>query len=882
MPDVDTASPVLNEVSLADLIDRGGYEASLFTTFNSNLPFYEEFVLRRLQSRNCRRNIVLMDAAQCASIWQSEATRPRYAGVDYTLIPMHAKGAFHPKIVCLLGKRKASICVGSHNLTFSGFGVNRELTALAEYSATDTKHRAFIRQVWNQLAQWVLTEAPRYPSELIESALELAQFIPAAETQDEQNSLRFLAQSDQMNSLSIALKESVDFRPRRIAILGAFFDHQLAFLKYVRELWPQSGIAVGIDPLTVFLPKLSAIPDLKFVDASEQLGASQHHYLHAKAVYLEGDDLSEAVWLNGSANPSGPGWGIGTPNTEAMVFVHGPAARDLGAQSGLRKLFDLPALSHEKLADVTLRSSVEEPADGHDTPLLLVGIASEREPEILIDMSSVVIDEEAAAASWSVDLADVAEHDIPLELVSSAYESQRLVLHFSAVPAGIRTLVLSRNGSIVARVLVHHPEILKRQASSSSQRQIRDAIGSLDSSSSDLSTVIAVVSKVIFSECTEQLLSADSTHAHPTGKKREDPNRVPVRPETLEMPFPASREKRKKARMLAHGDLVELIDALMQKLYDAPLITIEQRADGTGGPTDGTGEGVDNGPSEPPEPDFPISGLSDMEIAGAVNAKSKTLVRRMLNREKAVSDDIRKVPMKEGFDPSAAAKAAILQLTAVLALLRELRRIENTARWCAKGLRLLDHVSLLHFFEQSMLYLFSKDHELVKYAQSDYESYAELEELYVLLTWLAWVCGFDFRAPILPRWELGAEEHTFQLHGNGYLTRLMPLVVESDGAEQLWTGMENSIPRSASARVEAKGWLDRNVGQGEKLLEVLTAPPSKLSAPKRGLVEGDLAWLPGLTDHMVVITEINNSSLKLWDFERNRGYTPSVVRTYIP
>ena len=86
MPEPPSHSPIQSQVSLSELIDRGGFEASLITTFNANLPFYEEFVLRRLQAKNCRRNFVLMDAAQCASAWHSEASRPRYAGFEYTPI----------------------------------------------------------------------------------------------------------------------------------------------------------------------------------------------------------------------------------------------------------------------------------------------------------------------------------------------------------------------------------------------------------------------------------------------------------------------------------------------------------------------------------------------------------------------------------------------------------------------------------------------------------------------------------------------------------------------------------------------------------------------------------------------------------------------------
>lgn len=64
-------------ISIFDVIKRGGYEASLITTFNSTLPFYEEVVLRKLVSAGCRHNVVLMDRSQCAAAWESEATRPR-------------------------------------------------------------------------------------------------------------------------------------------------------------------------------------------------------------------------------------------------------------------------------------------------------------------------------------------------------------------------------------------------------------------------------------------------------------------------------------------------------------------------------------------------------------------------------------------------------------------------------------------------------------------------------------------------------------------------------------------------------------------------------------------------------------------------------------
>lgn len=59
-------------VSLLEVIKRGGYEASLITTFNATLPFYEEVLLRKLVGAGCRHNVVLMDRQQCAVAWGAD------------------------------------------------------------------------------------------------------------------------------------------------------------------------------------------------------------------------------------------------------------------------------------------------------------------------------------------------------------------------------------------------------------------------------------------------------------------------------------------------------------------------------------------------------------------------------------------------------------------------------------------------------------------------------------------------------------------------------------------------------------------------------------------------------------------------------------------
>lgn len=92
-------------ISILEEVRRGGYEYSFIATFNAYLPFYEDVVLRRLVHAGCRNNVVLIDGRQCAQILGEASTRPRFAGREYTLIPIKAGGAFHPKIILLMFRR---------------------------------------------------------------------------------------------------------------------------------------------------------------------------------------------------------------------------------------------------------------------------------------------------------------------------------------------------------------------------------------------------------------------------------------------------------------------------------------------------------------------------------------------------------------------------------------------------------------------------------------------------------------------------------------------------------------------------------------------------------------------------------------------------------
>ena len=168
-------TPMSDGISILEEIKRGGYEASLMTTFNAYLPFYEDVVLRHLSTNGVRHNILMMDGAQATRSIQSHP--PRLAGRHYTLIPMRSARAFHPKVIFLAGKNKGALLVGSHNMTLSGFGYNRELTNLVRVMSLEDKEAvSLLQNAWQQIVHWASSQVTELPMHIVEMVTKTTNF----------------------------------------------------------------------------------------------------------------------------------------------------------------------------------------------------------------------------------------------------------------------------------------------------------------------------------------------------------------------------------------------------------------------------------------------------------------------------------------------------------------------------------------------------------------------------------------------------------------------------------------------------------------------------------------------------------------------------------
>ena len=830
-------------ISLVEVVKRGGYEASLITTFNATLPFYEEFVLRRLIAAGSRYNVVMMDAAQCAQVWSSDAARPRLAGHAYALLPMKVPGAFHPKVCLLAGPRKASLLIGSHNLTLSGFGYNREVTNWIEISGTkDADGVAALTDTWALLETWISQQAEHLPDSLLESARALAKFIvPLTQRSSATGLSDVLGQSLSGLSLFEQLKARVPNRVERILVMGAFFDAEFGLLHRLSSQWPMAQVVVLIDPDTVHLGKNLVGISWTFVDARSLWPDQAQRYLHAKAIYFE--SVQGDVFVSGSANPSRPAW-LGTAvhgNVEAMVVRAGAVARSIAGAMGLAKSFDLPPLNQADLESVVERGQYETEQRADEPESVRVAISDAEAESISLDypyperLKLLHAEGENADERWEGSLAIAGPSRVEIR---------------TGGPMGrVRSLVFSIGDDRTLRAIVHHPASLSDLAYTKRQAILREALGILGSGEGDVARLVASVEKVIFSDD----IHTELTTLSRTGRSNADDASSPARPATLGVHVADMPRQRKKLRLLKSGDLAYLLDVLIRRLG----IDLEGQPSRTDSHGRTEEESVDQDDEDLPEaPTQDSSGLSDAEIAEVVSRKARTLIRRMTKQLAAACRDQRR------------AQGAIVQLVAVLGLIRELRRLRLHQRWRIAA-SLVAETDRRDLLDAAMSALFGHEFNLLQVvlAQTD-ESIEEVGFLRSLLLWLAWDLGEELTDRISP---LAAEEAALHsVRANAVLYELLPATAaDAEATAELERSIRMTLVPTGTEGARATNWMQRHLAAG---LTVSAMSPEELRI-KPGLARGALARVPKSSPvRLRVVSAIAGPEVSLWDFDGPRTF----------
>jgi hypothetical protein len=800
------------DVSLLQVIKSGAIEASLLTTFNATLPFYEDVVLRKLVAAGSKYNLVLMDRAQCARSWETPSMRPRMAGSAYALVPMAAPGAFHPKIGILAGKKRSVFFVGSHNLTLSGFGFNREVTNWMQLDGNaDSGRRFALAHAWSLVREWVSRQEEALPSALVDAVHRFGEFLPAEPRNSEGNfDIRLLGQSCEGPSLLDQLRTALPEAPRRVLVLGAFFDREHALLQAFEALWPAAKLRIVIDPETVRIGRRPRGLRSQFVNARSLWKQCEDQYLHAKALLLDfGGSWALAA---GSANPSRPAWlGGQRANFEAMLLSRFTTHDAPRFALDLMQAWDASVMTEEDLKAISttvFEGEAEEVAGSHP---VVVAVLREEDGAIVLPVG----------VSRGLDHADVFG---PEDLMLASVEPTRQSTGELLVPLGehssrTRWVQLTGSGSRLLRVIVHHERALQAGTGKSLRSELRDALARLEMSGSNLESLLSIIHRAVFDEDSANAYVAAGRGANGARDKSSQ------RPDSLGVHAGSAATRKKSRRILGDGGILDIVNALIHRIGVGLAVGPADRPR-----RDHATEEESIGQEEAPAENLLASPIVDDVIANAIERKLGVLVDRMCRQ------------LERGSASEKTARTALVQLVAVLSVIRELRRLRHHPLWrYMRGF--VSEKKRQKLLTTAMQSIFgSKVGFISLLVDNDGEEPVELGQARALLAWLAWDLGFQLDGPIAPFAEDKVRrDKTFTY---AVLFELLPKVATyQDEVDLLLDSVRMTKKPTAEAGSRAEAWLSRHVSIGE---DVATAPEDTFN-DRTSLVAGDLMRLPKST-----------------------------------
>jgi hypothetical protein len=701
---------------------KGGYEASLITTFNAYLPFYEDVVLRRLMNAGMRHNVLVMDANQYSDALQTHP--PKFAGRQYTLAPLAMPGAFHPKLIFLTGKKKGLIIVGSHNMTLSGFGFNRELTNVVKIEGgQDLAGISIAASAWQALIDWIDASRKPLPAQILEMIHKFQDFAPWLDlnANTPPGNVTLLAGVPGKPALWDQLKAQITSEVTAVSLAGAFFDSRLSFIKRLQSELAPEKLNVAVDPETVQMPvKEMDIPGINFVRAN-QLGATSDSentsagYLHAKGLYFKSEQ-GESIFVSGSANPSTPAWldEQGSGNAELMLLRRGEDTDQLALDLGFTEIESMPQLLGED------RLKIAETWDSRSSDSQTTrrsGMAVVEDGQIFIDVGEMAPISKPTITLIGVDDLEIAQvTDIPLK-------PGKGISSFSPEQLSKGMLIRLSEGTYQPiDCLLHHAGLVAEQSRTGVQRRFKEALLSLETDTPDIALLIDCIDKIVFSDSK----SGQQGQSRFKVRSGEDPETEDSGPSTLAINVEDTKKKLTKKRLDYAGDFGFLLDALLYHLRvqgDKTVESLDLRGRNEEEQVDSDDD--DEGTTLPPQ--------KRLELLDLCHAKVRLVVTRMIHQFQAYSDG--KLTLDD----------VLVRLLGVLAVMRELRRCDGRVVWIDKGKTTVPAKERLRLFEETLFTLFEGESSLLRLEAmgDDFKHSDDVARLKGLLVWLAWDCGLS-------------------------------------------------------------------------------------------------------------------------------------------
>lgn len=758
-------------LKLLQELKDGSYQAALFGSYNVSFAFFEEVVLRALRSRGCDHNLLLMDAAQCASNLADPELAPRGAGRLYGVVPVAAPGAFHPKFVLLLGKRQSRLLLGSHNLTLSGFGLNREISNVL--SVTERTSEALAQSVFQFALAWARTSA-REMAELVESARNWAPWLGSKRTPPDR--VAVLGSLPSGPCLWDQLRDRIAGDVVRVTVVGSYFDEQLQFLSTLGQEFADAEVTVGVSPHRSDINPTAALgaQRIDFKDLSGWNGDVEERLVHAKLILFEYRD-GGSVLVSGSANPSAPAWLDVRHRNAELVLARWLAKDDpLPESLGLSELENRPDMTEAAWSLVRDRRKRSHDSQSPNTKAWL---AFEQDGGFLVDEAFAGEGDEVSVVDCHGDV--VARVKAP-----PSVDGRRLVpVVEDDVRAEAARLHVEREDQTYLATVQHLGE-LRDRATSEKRRSLRKALLDLDTKDEGIDIFLAAIEKAIFDE---EPVPRD------TGTSR-GPSRQAGSTTTGTVGVGDLEKKGRRRQRLSTGDIGLVLDALIHKLGEGLPSDVSAAAR--------TSEEDIDDDTEVQRPELTFD--EGQVLARRCRQKTRKLMQRMVKR------------LELACNGEAEPFAVVVQLVASMGLLHRLSEREPKLEWLPRGESLIELEHHWELLKGAAVSLFAPENGVAGILTEKHGEFSELASAAGLVLWSAWASGLDVATALIAVNAFDdddddGEEQEENLLGLGVLLNCLDRDILPPATELGHVFGEDGLE-----------WLERHLAWAE---EVMTAPP---------------------------------------------------------
>lgn len=282
--------------ALEELNNSKGYDIALMTTFNFDINFFERSILRILENNDTKKINVFVDSSELVKTLNSV---PNYhnssLGKKYFLSPVEINGAFHPKLILLLGQSSAKLFIGSANLTMNGYCINNEAFNVIDYNVNSIENAGIING-----AIRFFEKMQKY-TEFVDEEIfdEVKRLVYYSNSINGEDCWFFDSiENDILSQLKPIVSDATEIR-----IAVPFYDNDLIALDKIHEYYPNAKIEVFLQHKKSCCP-IDLLGEKKYINEviayKEFADRDTTSFYHGKV--FEFRDKNNAYILYGSSN----------------------------------------------------------------------------------------------------------------------------------------------------------------------------------------------------------------------------------------------------------------------------------------------------------------------------------------------------------------------------------------------------------------------------------------------------------------------------------------------------------------------------------------------------------------------------------------------------